>query len=87
MITWLCHILRNNIPKNLIRIFLKDEEQLKAEAEMAQQGAQEAQATLQPPSEAGGEDTIATGALPPGSEVPIPPMGVGGAGHPAPMPG
>lgn len=66
---------------------LKDEEQLKAEAEMAQQGSQEAQAALQPPSEAGGEDTIATGALPPGSEVPIPPMGVGGAGHPAPMPG
>ena len=71
---------------------LKDEEQLKAEAEMAQAEAQQTQGALQtpglqPPGQGGGEDTIATGALPEGAEVPIPPLGIGGAGHPAPLPG
>lgn len=60
---------------------LKDEQQLQQEAMAAQQEASQAMSALGPE---GGEDTTATGALPPGTEVPISPMGIGGAGHPAP---
>jgi len=65
---------------------LKDEEQLKQEAAQAQQAAQP-QAPPQPGQPSAGQDTIATGALPPGTDVPLPPNSAGGAGHPAPLQG
>ena len=65
---------------------LKDEEQLKQEAAQAQQAAQ-TQAPPQPGQPSAGQDTIATGALPPGADVPLPPNPMGGAGHPSPVQG
>lgn len=59
---------------------LKDTAQLEAEAKSAEQKAQQAQA------QAGmvggpGNDTIASGALPPGTEPVMPPLPMGGAGN------
>ena len=42
---------------------------------------------LPPGTPEGGGDTIASGALPPGTEPVMPPLPEGGAGHPSPIPG
>ena len=63
---------------------LKDPEEIEAELQMTQQQAQQADASLAPP----GQDTIASGALPPGTnEQPMPPNVEGGAGMGSPLTG
>jgi len=61
-----------------------EQEQAMAQAQMAPPGGGMAPPVPEGLSE---EDTRLGGGLPPGTEVPLPPNGQGGEGHPAPMPG
>ncbi len=67
---------------------IKDEQQLAAEAQQAQMQAQQAQMPQPQPGQGAG-DTIASGALPPGSEPVMPPLpgGVGAGGGQSPLTG
>ena len=69
---------------------LKSSEQLEQEAAQAQQEAAQAQANLAQPPGPGGQDTIASGALPPGTEPILPPNPAGfgpGGGEASPLTG
>tara|TARA_R100000808_G_scaffold14656_1_gene34471 strand:+ start:4717 stop:6561 length:1845 start_codon:yes stop_codon:yes gene_type:complete len=67
---------------------VKSQEQIDEEARMAEQQAQQAQAAAAGPP-GGGQDTIASGALPPGTEPVMPPLpgGVGEGGGQSPLTG
>ena len=67
---------------------LKSKDQIEAEAQRAQEELQKKQAPVAPP--APGQDTLATGALPPGTEPVLPPNPAGlgpGGGEPSPLTG
>jgi len=69
---------------------LKSSEQLEQEAAQAQQQAAQAQASLAQPPAPGGQDTIASGALPPETEPMLPPNPAGfgpGGGEASPLTG
>ena len=83
LIRKLCELLQ-------MKDVLKSSEQLEQEAAQAQQEAAQAQANLAQPPGPGGQDTIASGALPPGTEPVLPPNPAGfgpGGGEASPLTG